>query len=85
MNVSVLAFPFIETIALKFTADFYLNLKWYDLRIDYRDLNTIHSLNTLGRADQDAIWTPKLGFTNALGPFQVIRYTAINFPLYTVT
>ena len=84
MNVSVLAFPFIETIALKFTADFYLNLKWYDLRIDYRDLNTIHSLNTLGRADQDAIWTPKLGFTNALGPFQVIGYTDIDFRLCTV-
>ena len=71
MNVSVLAFPFIETVALKFTADFYLNLKWYDLRIDFRDLNNVTSLNTLSRADQDAIWTPKLGFTNALGPFQV--------------
>ena len=32
MNVSVLAFPFIETIDLKFTADYFLNLKWYDLR-----------------------------------------------------
>ena len=72
MNVSVLAFPFIETVALKFTADFYLNLKWYDLRIDFRDLNNVTSLNTLSRADQDAIWTPKLGFTNALGPFQVL-------------
>ena len=28
MNVSVLAFPFIETINLKFTADYFLNLKW---------------------------------------------------------
>ena len=32
MNVSVLAFPFIETMNLKFTADYFLNLKWYDLR-----------------------------------------------------
>ena len=73
MNVSVLAFPKIETIALRFTADFYLNLKWYDLRLDFRDLNTITSLNTLSRTDRDAIWTPKLGFTNALGPFQVLN------------
>ena len=29
MNVSVLAFPFIETVNLKFTADYFLNLKWY--------------------------------------------------------
>lgn len=28
MNVSVLAFPFIETVNLKFTADYFLNLKW---------------------------------------------------------
>ena len=47
-----------------------MNLKWYDLRLDFRDLNTITSLNTLSRTDRDAIWTPKLGFSNALGPFQ---------------
>ena len=27
MNASVLAFPFIETVNLKFTADFFLNLR----------------------------------------------------------
>ena len=73
MNVSVLAFPFIETINLKFTADFYLNLKWYDLRIEFRDLNLIHSLNSLSSEDKAKIWTPKLGFSNALGPYQVIH------------
>ena len=36
MNVSILAFPFIETTNLKFTADFFLNLRWYDLRIDFK-------------------------------------------------
>ena len=65
------------SISLKITctADFYLNLKWYDLRIDFRDLNTVTSLNTLSRTDQEAIWTPKLGFTNALGPYQVRRHS----------
>ena len=72
MNASVLAFPFIETVNLKFTADFFLNLRWYDLRIDFRDLNNITFLNSLSNSDRDAIWTPRLGFTNALGPFQTV-------------
>ncbi len=36
INVSVLAFPFIETFNLKFTSDFFLQLRWYDLRIDFQ-------------------------------------------------
>ena len=90
MNVSVLAFPFIETVNLKFTADYFLNLKWfvfidffhcillpsitifrYDLRINFQDLNNVTALNSLSNLDKDRIWTPKLGFTNALGPSQV--------------
>ena len=36
LNVSVLAIPTINTVSLSFTSDFYLNLRWYDLRIDYQ-------------------------------------------------
>lgn len=72
MNASVLAFPFIETVNLKFTADFFLNLRWYDLRIDFRDLNNVTSLNSLSYTDSEVIWSPRLGFTNALGPFQTV-------------
>ena len=90
MNVSVLAFPFIETVNLKFTADYFLNLKWfvfidffhcillpsitifrYDLRINFQDLNNVTALNSLSTLDIDKLWTPKLAFTNALGPTQV--------------
>ena len=70
MNASVLAFPFIETVNLKFTADFYLNLRWYDTRIYFRDLNNVTSLNALSMHDKEMIWTPRLAFTNALGPLQ---------------
>jgi hypothetical protein len=42
----------------------------YDLRIDFRDLNNVTSLNSLGITDSESIWTPRLGFTNALGPYQ---------------
>ena len=41
-----------------------------DLRIDFRDLNNVTSLNVLDSTNRDLIWYPKLGFTNALGPFQ---------------
>ena len=48
INVSVLAFPEIDTMNLKFTADFYLNLRWNDVRLDLLDLNNITTLNVLG-------------------------------------
>ena len=70
LNVSVLAFPAIDSVNLRFTSDFYLSLRWYDLRIDFRDLNNITSLNSLNEMDQDTIWVPRLSFINALGPFQ---------------
>eukprot|EP00094_Tigriopus_californicus_P006421 TCALIF_06184-PA protein Name:"Similar to GLRB Glycine receptor subunit beta (Homo sapiens)" AED:0.20 eAED:0.20 QI:0/1/0.66/1/1/1/6/0/430 len=72
LNISVLALPYIETSTLKFTADFYLNLRWYDLRIDFRDLNNITLLNSLNEVDQNSIWTPRLAFVNALGPYQTV-------------
>ena len=45
-------------------------LNRYDLRIEFRDLNNVTSLNVLDSTDKGKIWYPKLGFTNALGPFQ---------------
>ena len=72
INISVLAFPNIDTVTLKFTADFYLNLRWYDPRIEFQDLNNITSLNSLSKHGRDSIWTPRLAFTNALGPVQTM-------------
>ena len=70
MNVSVLAFPEIKTTELTFTADYFLNLRWYDPRLAYQDLNTLTALNVLSSQHKKQIWTPQLTFTNALGPFQ---------------
>ncbi len=70
MNVSILALPAIDTMNLKFTADFYLNMRWYDLRIDLRDLNENSALNPLNENDLKSLWTPQLSFLNALGPVQ---------------
>ena len=46
--------------------------RWYALRIDFRDLNNISSLNSMNEKDRSVIWVPKLGFVNALGPFQTV-------------
>ncbi len=70
INVSILAIPAIDTVKLKYTIDFYLNLRWHDLRLDLRDLNNLSALNSLGPKDLESIWSPSLTFVNALGPFQ---------------
>ena len=72
INISVLSIPHIETVNLQFTADFYLNLRWYDLRLDFTDLKNITYVNKLGLPDLEAIWTPRLVFLNALGPYQTV-------------
>ena len=70
MNVSILAFPLIDTVNLMFTTDYFLSLRWYDQRLDLTDLNDVSLLNSLSISDIESIWTPKLSFVNALGPFQ---------------
>ena len=72
INVSIMAFPLIETINMKFSADFYLNLRWYEPRIFFYDLNNVTSLNSLSKHDQNLIWTPQLTFVNSLGPYQTV-------------
>jgi hypothetical protein len=70
MNVSILSIPVIDTVNLKYTIDFSLRMRWYDFRIDFRDLNHISSLNSLNMWDRASIWSPQLSFVNALGPYQ---------------
>ena len=42
------------------------------MRIEYRDLNNITSLNSLSDEDLIRVWSPKLSFVNALGPYQTM-------------
>ena len=85
INASIIAFPLISTKEVKFTADFYLNLQWHDLRVDIWDLDHSFIKNQIGENELNAIWTPKLQFTNALGQldFMTISGTIIrqNRPL----
>ena len=66
INVSLIAFPIISTKDTKFSTDFYLNIRWYDLRLDMWDLNYDFSKNSLSKEELDSLWKPKLSFVNSL-------------------
>ena len=65
VSVEILSLPKIDTLALTFTADFYLQMRWVDPRLTFYDLRGTAELNSLSSAVQTKIWSPKLGFTNA--------------------
>ena len=66
INVSLLALPSISTKHVKFSADFYLNLRWHDLRLNMWDLNHNFYKNSLSKEALDGLWMPKLAFVNSL-------------------
>ena len=68
INISINSLPDISTTDGKFTVDFFLNLRWQDLRLDLLDLNQDFVMNTMSQQELDEIWQPKLVFPNALGP-----------------
>lgn len=65
VNISILAFPKINTLELFYTADFILSMRWHDPRLVWYDLRGATDLNTLDKEKQKAIWSPSLSFTNA--------------------
>ena len=72
INVTIFALPILSTKELRFTADFYLNLRWYDLRLTLLDLNL---KNRMSEKDLDSIWMPKILFSNSLGPLKTVGST----------
>ena len=66
INISILAFPSVSTKDAKFSADFYLNLRWYDLRLNMWDLSHDFYQNSLSKEELDGLWMPKISFVNSL-------------------
>ena len=73
INVSLLSFPSISTKDTKFSTDFYVNIRWYDLRLDLWDLDHDFSKNSLSKEELDALWKPKLSFVNSLLFFNSVQ------------
>jgi hypothetical protein len=51
INVTLKTFPNIDSVGLQFTADFYLNMRWYDSRLTFHNL--VHNLIIVGRPPLD--------------------------------
>ena len=67
-SIDITAFPKIDPSQKEFTSDHALNLRWYDPRLIFRDLNDKTTFNNLDSKDKKYIWKPRLAFLNALGP-----------------
>ena len=67
INVTISSFPEISTKQVKFTSDFFLNLRWNDLRLSFWDLDHDFVRNIISKQDLHNIWHPTLMFTNSLG------------------
>ena len=70
INASVVSLPSINTNDLRFTVDFYLNLRWKDERLNFQDLNNRTTQNQLTLSERNALWVPKLTFINAMTQFE---------------
>ena len=67
MSAEIFAFPSIDIFGLKFTVDFLLNLRWFDNRLQFKNLHDEYTLNTLNDTNKFFIWTPRLSLSNGLG------------------
>jgi len=65
INVTILAFPEINTLELSFISDFILLMRWADPRLEYFNLRDVDTLNSLSKEVQSKIWAPALSFPNA--------------------
>jgi len=65
VNVSILAFPDINTVELSFVADFILLMRWVDPRLNFLNLRNRDALNSLSKTVQTQVWAPVLNFPNA--------------------
>ncbi|XP_071544757.1 uncharacterized protein [Panulirus ornatus] len=67
LNLNLIAFPSIITQDLTLVASFKLSLRWRDVRLNFLDLKDDLSLNLLSAKSVEAVWSPRVFFSNAKG------------------
>ncbi|XP_059086853.1 uncharacterized protein LOC131883401 isoform X1 [Tigriopus californicus] len=72
-SIDIGAFPEIDSTNFKVNSDYDINLRWYDPRLKFRDLNNETKFNGLNAEESTHLWSPKLEFVNALGPVKQDR------------
>ncbi len=70
--MTIHSFASVDTVNLKFTADFTLILSWNDRRLSFSNLNLASEMNVIGEDVFGNIWTPQMAFSNVLGSYQVV-------------
>ena len=65
-NVSILAFPEIDTLLSTYMVDFVLSMRWLDPRFTFRNLKEIYYLNSVPPDVIQKMWIPSLSMPNAL-------------------
>jgi len=66
VNVSILAFPEIDTLQSTYLVDFVLSMRWIDPRLKYKNLKDVYFLNSLALDVIQNMWIPEMSLPNAL-------------------
>ncbi|TRY72284.1 hypothetical protein TCAL_08599 [Tigriopus californicus] len=72
VEVEVVSFPEIQALEQKISVDFHLSLRWYDPRLEYRNLKPGKQENPISSESIVSLWVPRLGLLNGLSEFQTI-------------
>ncbi|XP_047494212.1 uncharacterized protein LOC125042554 [Penaeus chinensis] len=67
VRVYVVTLTSINTVNMEFTADFILQMRWYDARLFFENLKDETDLNALTQTEKKSIWVPTLSFKSARG------------------
>ncbi|XP_069995299.1 uncharacterized protein [Penaeus vannamei] len=67
VRVYVVTLTSINTVNMEFTADFILQMRWYDARLFFENLKDETDLNALTQMEKKSIWVPTLSFKSARG------------------
>jgi len=66
VNMSILAFPDIDTLQSTYLVDFVLSMRWVDPRLQYKNLKDVYFLNSLSLDVMRNMWIPEMSLPNAL-------------------
>jgi len=66
VNVSILAFPEIDTLQSTYLVDFVISMRWIDPRLNYKNLKDVYYLNSLALDVMSRMWIPEMSLPNAL-------------------
>merc|ERR1719445_571552 len=60
MNLSILAFPDVDTLKSNYLVDFVISMRWIDPRLTYLNLKELYYLNSLPLDIMQKMWIPKM-------------------------